>query len=834
MMPNYQERSINTILTMSAPHARPPVAFDSEIVRIYNEINNYWRNAYSQQWANDNPLWHVTLVSVAGGGLDTVVPSDYASIESLIPATHGFTVFTTTIPTVWTSMDHQAILWCDQFRKVVAKALYDIVDVNRSSQTKPRAERMRAFKKYFLTGMERIAEKSLPTIESFPALSVQNGANKILPQGDRLVLSGLGSTGKPEPYLLPIPPQDSPGRKHFTLLTNKALGKAGTLEVLDVLACSVYPLQQSTDTTASIPVDMVEGSVSSKLACRSVALDVISLPASTSATKYPFYREKERPIIPFSYLQYDAEELSDYQFIAVLDKANKTTSGFVVAEFSDRAEAYSIRHDGLQRLLTYGLSFTLPSRRPMVEEIKIPSLKSSLLSYKLSLDKHGCAQGRELFQPLIRQYFNEPYESKFYVNAKDISISLHGIAPYVPPPMVARDPDDGLNLQFWTDPTCGSTIRVNLEVDLYGSLGKLSMRYRTVFGAFPLLIVVLVLRKQFRVYDQTGVFIAFSESLDSSLRRHIPTTILALTSFSLFLGQTFHREPRPISPMDFWNTTGFVVDYGQNDLLVGTTEPFFWFITPLIAIVCVGVCAVLHYAVLLLTLILSTLYSWAFVRPGWVRNEDRRIPVPTFLAASPRRRIITTALLLIMVATVIPYQFAYLVACLVQLTTTIRAHRLATDMRTPSNYNFYNYAHSILILMLWVLPINLPILVVWIKNLAVHWLTPFSSHHNVVSIMPFILLVETLISGKMIPRITSRLSHVVSVLFFVIALWSGVYGVSYAYTLHYLVNALALWLVAVHSTTEPWLFSGIESIVAGIAAIFDWGFEDAPKRSKDP
>ena len=58
--------------------------------------------------------------------------------------------------------------------------------------------------------------------------------------------------------------------------------------------------------------------------------------------------------------------------------------------------------------------------------------------------------------------------------------------------------------------------------------------------------------------------------------------------------------------------------------------------------------------------------------------------------------------------------------------------------------------------MLWLLPINGPVLVVWVHNLAVHWLTPFSSHHNVLSIMPFILLVETLTSGKMVPRVTSK------------------------------------------------------------------------------
>jgi len=161
-MQNYQPSTVNTIITLSAPHARPPVSFDSLMVNTYKDINEYWRKAHSSQWGTDNPLWHVTLVSIAGGGLDTIVPSDYSSIASLVPDTHGFTVFTAGIPTVWTGMDHLAITWCDEFRKVVVRALYDVMDVSRPAQTKVRGERMRSFKKHFLTGLEDIAERTLP------------------------------------------------------------------------------------------------------------------------------------------------------------------------------------------------------------------------------------------------------------------------------------------------------------------------------------------------------------------------------------------------------------------------------------------------------------------------------------------------------------------------------------------------------------------------------------------------------------------------------------------------------------------------------------------------
>ena len=58
-------------------------------------------------------------------------------------------------------MDHLAITWCDQLRKSIVRALYDVVDAARPNQTRPLPDRMRAFKKQFLTGMEDVAEKTL-------------------------------------------------------------------------------------------------------------------------------------------------------------------------------------------------------------------------------------------------------------------------------------------------------------------------------------------------------------------------------------------------------------------------------------------------------------------------------------------------------------------------------------------------------------------------------------------------------------------------------------------------------------------------------------------------
>ncbi len=117
--------------------------------------------------------------------------------------------------------------------------------------------------------------------------------------------------------------------------------------------------------------------------------------------------------------------------------------------------------------------------------------------------------------------------------------------------------------------------------------------------------------------------------------------------------------------------------------------------------------------------------------------------------------------------------------------------------------------------MIWILPINLPVLLVWAHNLVVHWLTPFSSHHNVLSIMPYLILVETLTCGKMITRVTSKARYITDTFFFILAVYAAVYGVTYAYALHHLVNFVCAWLVAVHFSSSEVSLQGLSQILEG-------------------
>ena len=355
---------------------------------------------------------------------------------------------------------------------------------------------------------------------------------------------------------------------------------------------------------------------STRLACKSASEDVIRLPASTRTSKNPYDRTQ-----PFSYLQYDLEELAEHQFVAVVDKANVPTQGFLIAEFSDSSDAIIRAKVGLGSLLGAGLKMRLPANRPMLTEVKVPALHSSLLDYRLKITR--TPQKEELFAPLLRQSIPDPHESKFFVNVDEVNVNLHGVAPFMPPPLREQAATGGVSFQLWTDPSSDSTVDISLHVDIASSLGELVMRYRTIFAAFPLLVVALVLRKQFQIYDETGFFIPFTDGLDRALRSSLPLLLVAMSLLASSLA-TSKALPQSDDPFHWRsNATETPVDFTKNDLLLGSSDAFFWFLVPVFGVVSVGVCVLVNYAALAIVYIVSLIYGVVNSKSGYIRREDR-------------------------------------------------------------------------------------------------------------------------------------------------------------------------------------------------------------------
>jgi GPI inositol-deacylase len=67
---------------------------------------------------------------------------------------------------------------------------------------------------------------------------------------------------------------------------------------------------------------------------------------------------------------------------------------------------------------------------------------------------------------------------------------------------------------------------------------------------------------------------------------------------------------------------------------------------------------------------------------------------------------------------------------------------------------------------------------------------------------------------------------VTSTFLFFLAIYAGVYGVTYAYLLHHLVNVIAAWLLAIHFSTSKISLTGLSLMLDGD----DLGLEEPKKR----
>jgi hypothetical protein len=65
-----------------------------------------------------------------------------------------------------------------------------------------------------------------------------------------------------------------------------------------------------------------------------------------------------------------------------------------------------------------------------------------------------------------------------------------------------------------------------------------------------------------------------------------------------------------------------MVDYTRNDLLLGSQDPFFWFLVPLFGLLCVGICVAVNYVAIAVTHTFAVLYS--FFYSASLRVDDGR------------------------------------------------------------------------------------------------------------------------------------------------------------------------------------------------------------------
>ncbi|KAG0266184.1 GPI inositol deacylase, partial [Linnemannia exigua] len=353
---NFIQGSVNAILTVATPHMVPPIALDDKISAAYDKIEDFWTHGFQ---TSHSPLANVSLISIMGGNLDITVNSDSGNIHHLVPQSHGFSVFTSSIPHAWVGTDHLSILWCNQVAMAIGKALVDLVDARKAEQVKPLGERMKVFRRRFLTGADehRAHDEHALSLSDFEHTFLEMETTWAFPPA-----TYNAQLTTPHLFIMTLP-ESLDSQSTIALLTDHATGKNSRL---DIFLCKDYTLS-----TRSSPNPQT-------LSCRTDKLTSVPIPASTESSTMPLFTGEYYTAREFRFTQKQVRDMAGYPYLVVLDRGRQYAEpGFLLAEFKKEGSHREVIETTTIALLRAGLRRSkFPQRPALVSTISLPNMDS--------------------------------------------------------------------------------------------------------------------------------------------------------------------------------------------------------------------------------------------------------------------------------------------------------------------------------------------------------------------------------------------------------------------------------------------------------------------------
>ncbi|CAI7276509.1 BAD_collapsed_G0017030.mRNA.1.CDS.1 [Saccharomyces cerevisiae] len=774
---NHVPGSISTILTLSSPHAASPVTFDGDILKLYKNTNEYWRKQLSQ---NDSFFSkNISLVSITGGILDTTLPADYASVEDLVSLENGFTSFTTTIPDVWTPIDHLAIVWCKQLREVLARLLLESIDASKPEKVKPLNQRLQIARKLLLSGFEDYSWMNSKL--NYPQENLQEFSDNFfsdyatLEMNDVLDFEMFNLEKWHNNYTKINMPSNisSTEHLHFTLLTS--------LDMPMIYFCT-------------------ESRVN--LSCITAVDSILTVPRSSKDTQFAADSSFGEGKNPFKAVSVGKNILQKYDYLMISkptygefseQEGMEDNQGFLLALLRNVSNVQIVNTTPSQILL-FGEQLHLDGK-DIEQVISFSNLWDSLLSYKLETkieaSNEGIASEETLFQPFIRQWVYEPFESKWHLNIinKSLDINMHNVAPFIP---LNESEPRSLQLSFFIPP--GMSLEAKMTINWSLTLKMLFIRYRLALASFPVAFIALVLSYQFYWYNKTSEFPSFDSTLGYILRKHG-----ILMFFTLFLASPVVNNKLVQRILYLLDPVGLNYPFllsernmHANFYYLGIRDWFMSTIGILFGVMTVGLLALVSKIFGSLEILVIFLQR----KLSKKNTEDKEAFDTIEHKAYGKGRLMASVLLLLLVFFHIPYQMAFVISLVIQIATCIRVALLKLS-NSEQKLNLLNYNMTLLLLLLFVSAINIPIIIVFLHNVAIKWETSFRSHHNILAVAPIIFLVGNNSIFKMpnsVPLDTWD-GKVTIILFVYLTVFSFIYGIRNLYWIHHLVNIICAWLL---------------------------------------
>ncbi|KAF8663606.1 hypothetical protein HU200_055328 [Digitaria exilis] len=400
--PNLRRSSVETILTLSSPHQYPPIALQPSLGHFFSHVNDEWRKGYKTAVSQSSPkLSNVVVVSVSGGIHDYQIRSRLASLDGIVPSTHGFMVGSSSMKNVWLSMEHQSILWCNQLAAQVAHTLLSIIDPVNGQPFLSTQKRLFVFTKMLqsalpqsLSSMTHIPgslSSNLPASDNREAGEVQQKDSLSCPPSTEWASDGLEKDLYIQSNSVTVLAMD--GRRRW--LDVKKLGSNGRghfVFVTNLAPCSgvrihLWPEKHHSPVQDGVPASKKVVEVTSKM---------VQIPAGPAPKQVEPGSQTEQPP-PSAFLLVRPEEMNGFSFITISVAPRPTISGrpppaasMAVGQFFNPEEGASTLSVG--RIIRSSFApeeIFLSEDHPLALNLSF-SASLGLLPVTLSLKTAGC------------------------------------------------------------------------------------------------------------------------------------------------------------------------------------------------------------------------------------------------------------------------------------------------------------------------------------------------------------------------------------------------------------------------------------------------------------
>nr|XP_023914391.1 GPI inositol-deacylase isoform X1 [Quercus suber]XP_023914392.1 GPI inositol-deacylase isoform X1 [Quercus suber] len=604
--PRLRKAAVATILTLSSPHQSPPVALQPSLGHYFALVNQQWKKGYEVQtshtghYLSDPILSHVVVVSVSGGYNDYQVRTKLESLDGIVPPTNGFMISSTGMKNVWLSMEHQAILWCNQLVVQVSHTILSLID-SRTGQPFPDTQKR-------LTILTRMLHSGIP--QSFNWMMQSHLASQELKHvlvKDVKDASGSlvhASTACPrnvywgadgferDIYIqtttvtvlamdgrrrwLDIQKLGSNGKSHFIFVTNLAPCSGVRLHLWPEKGLS----------TSSLPLSSRVLEVTSKM---------VPIPSGPAPTQIEPGSQTEQPP-PSAVFRLGPEDMHGFRFLTISVAPRPTVSGRPPPAASMAVGQFFNPEEGKIELPPLLMLQSIYSQKDMLVKEDHPlvlnlsfTISLGLLPATLSLETAGCGiknsglpdeagdvENSRLCKlrcfPPVALVWDETSGLHIFPNMYSKKI----VVDSSPALWTSTRGSDKTTVLLLVDPHC--SYKTSIAVSATAAAGRFLLLYSPQIIGFSIAIILFALMRQARAWDLDLPMPSMVTAVETNLRMPLPFFLLAIVPIlvSLFLSFLMSQPFPPYASFIIVSVICYLFANGSVIILVLVSQLVFY------------------------------------------------------------------------------------------------------------------------------------------------------------------------------------------------------------------------------------------------------------------